>query len=211
MSEKSNMVKKESLIYALFIGLVIGFISGAIFAVYKLAPSTPHEHPGQQQAQQPANNSEQLQNQTTEAIANFEAEITANPDNVAAWTQLGHLYYDSDQTEKAIKAYTKSLTLQPDNADVWTDLGVMYRRSKQPEKAIESFEKAFSVNPKHEPSRLNKGIVLLYDFNKPEEAIAAWEEMLLINPEAKLNNGMPLTEAIKDIRKEIESPTPPKK
>jgi tetratricopeptide (TPR) repeat protein len=211
MSEKNNLVKKESLIYALLIGFVIGFIGGAIFAVYKLAPSNSPISPKQQQTQQAASNSEQLSNQTTEAIANFEAEVTAKPDNVAAWTQLGHLYYDSDQVEKAIKAYTRSLELKPDNADVWTDLGVMYRRNKQPEKAIESFEKAFSVNPKHEPSRLNKGIVLLYDFNKPEEAIAAWEEMLAINPEAKLNNGKPLTEAIEAIRKEMESSAPPKK
>ena len=211
MSEKSNMVKKETLIYALLIGFVIGFIGGAIFAVYKLAPSPQEVQPGQQQTQAPANNSEQLKDQTVAAIANFEAEVTANPDNAAAWTQLGHLYYDSEQTEKAIKAYTQSLTLQPDNADVWTDLGVMYRRNKQPEKAIESFEKAYSVNPKHAPSRLNKGIVLLYDYNKPEEAIDVWEELLTINPEAKLNNGMPLTQAIEEIKKEMNSPTAPNK
>lgn len=211
MSEENNLVKKESLIYALLIGFVIGFIGGAIFAVYKLAPSPSPTSPNQQQTQQVASNSEQLSNQTTEAIANFEAKVTANPDNVATWTQLGHLYYDSEQLEKAIKAYTRSLELKPDNADVWTDLGVMYRRNKQPEKAIESFEKASSVNPKHEPSRLNKGIVLLYDLNKPEEAIAAWEEMLAINPEAKLNNGKPLTEAIEAIKKEIKSPAPPEK
>ncbi len=211
MSEKSNMVKKETLIYALLIGFVIGFIGGAIFAVYKLAPPTPSTQPGQQQTQAPANNSEQLKNQTTAAIANFEAEVTANPDNAAAWTQLGHLYFDSDQPEKAINAYTKALALQPDNADVWTDLGVMYRRTKQLEKAIESFEKSYSIAPNHVSSRLNKGIVLLYDYNKPEEAIVVWEELLTINPEAKLNNGMPLTQAIEEIKKEMNSPTDPNK
>jgi cytochrome c-type biogenesis protein CcmH/NrfG len=210
MSEKSNMVKKETLIYALLIGFVAGFIGGAIFAVYKLTPSTP-QAPTQTQSQKPAaNNAEQLSNQQAEAITNLEAEVTARPENVAAWIQLGHLYYDTDQTEKAIKAYTRSLELQPDNADVLTDMGVMYRRNKQSDKAIEAFEKAYSVNPKHEPSRLNKGIVLLYDYNKPEEAIAAWEELLLVNPEAKLNNGTPLTQAIAEIRKEIQSTTPKK-
>jgi len=210
MAEKSNMVKKETLIYALLIGFVIGFIGGAIFAVYKLAPSTPHEHPGQEQTQT-TGNAEQLNNQTATAIANLEAEVTANHDNVDAWTQLGHLYYDSDQPENAIKAYTHSLKLQPDNADVWTDIGVMYRRNKQPDKAIESFEKAYEVNPKHEPSRLNKGIVLLYDFNKPEEAIAAWEALLTVNPEAKLNDGMPLTQAIEKIKEEMKHKTAPEK
>lgn len=209
MSETTTMVKKETLIYALLIGFVIGFISGAIFAVYKLTPTAPPNQSGQPQPQA-QNNSQQLSTQTFEAIANLEAEVTKNPENGAAWTQLGHLYYDSEQPEKAIKAYTHSLTLLPGNPDVWTDLGVMYRRTKQPDKAIESFEKAFSINPKHQHSRLNKGIVLLYDYNKPEEAIAAWKELLLVNPEAKLNNGMPLQQAIEEIRKEMNNPTPKK-
>ena len=208
MSEKSNRVKKETLIYALLIGLVTGFIGGVVLAVYKLTPSTSQVQTAQTEA---PDNSEQLQKQAAAAIANFEAEVTANPNNVDAWTQLGHLYFDSDQPEKAIKAYTKSLELQPDNANVLTDLGVMYRRTKQFEKAIESFEKSFSIEPNHAPSRLNKGIVLLYDYNKPEDAIAAWEELLAINPEAKMNNGMPLTEAIEKIKKELKPPTPPQK
>ncbi len=203
MSEKSSMVKKESLFYALLIGLVIGFISGAIFAVYKLAPAAPHNDPAPIQTAA-ASNPATLSKQTSDAIANFEAKVTANPQDGAAWTQLGHLYYDSKQSAKAIKAYLKSLEFNPDNADVLTDLGVMYRRNKQPGKAIESFEKAYTVDPKHEHSRLNKGIVLLYDLNKPEEAIATWQELLIVNPQAKLNNGMPLQQAIDKIRKEMK-------
>lgn len=201
MAEKNTLVKKETLIYALLIGFVAGFIAGTIFSVYKLDPTTDtHDH-----AAPPPTTSSQLNNQTIAAIANLEAEVTKNHENVAAWTQLGHLYYDSQQTEKAIKAYTQSLNIQPDNADVWTDLGVMYRQNKQPAKAIESFDNAFSVNPAHEPSRLNKGIVLLYDLNKPKEAIAAWEDLLRINPEATLKNGMPLIQAIEEIKKEMDS------
>lgn len=202
MTKESNMVKKETLIYALLIGFVAGFIGGAIFAVYKLGPSTTTQPVATQQNTVAPS---QLDNQTREAISNMEAEVTANPDNVEAWTRLGHLYYDSDQAEKAIKAYSHSLELQPGNADVWTDMGVMYRRNKQPDKAIEAFEKAHSIQKDHTPSRLNKGIVLLYDFNKPEEAIAAWEELLVINPDAKLNNGIPLTQAIEEIRKEMKA------
>ena len=208
MSEKSNMVKKETLIYALLIGFVAGFIAGAVFAVFKLAPSTQTVSSSQTQQTQAPDNSQQINKQTAEAIASYEAEVTANPDSLTAWTQLAHLYYDSDKVEMAIKAYNRSIELDPSNADVWTDLGVMYRRNKQPEKAIEAFNKAYAVNPKHEPSRLNKGIVLLYDFNKPEEAIAAWEELFTVNPQAKLNNGMPLTEAINEIRKEMKSEMP---
>ena len=148
---------------------------------------------------------QQLDSQAKEAISNLEAEVTANPDSVEAWTRLGHLYYDTDQVKNAIKAYGKSLELQPGNPDVWTDQGVMYRRDKQPLKAIESFERASSLQADHAPSRLNKGIVLLYDLNKPEEALAIWEELLAINPQAKMNNDLTLQEAINKIKKQMKA------
>ncbi|MBU1232045.1 MAG: tetratricopeptide repeat protein [Proteobacteria bacterium] len=202
MTEKSGLVKKETLIYALLIGFVAGFISGAIFAVYKLKPITSSQQVSGTAA---TDTSSQLSNQQMEAIVNLEAEVTANKDNVEAWTRLGHLYYDTEQPTQAIKAYTQSLALQPNNADVWTDMGVMYRQNKQPDKAIESFEKAYSIQPGHEPARLNKGIVLLYDMDKPLEAIATWEELLAINPQAKLSSGMPLQQAVTEIKKELAS------
>ncbi len=203
MADKSNLVKKESLFYALLIGLVIGFIGGAVFASYKLGPDTVGSRPTNSTAAAPAQ--EQLNDQAKEAISNLEAEVTANPDSVEAWTRLGHLYYDTDQVENAIKAYAKSLELQPRNADVWTDQGVMYRRNKQPQKAIESFERAYAMQADHAPSRLNKGIVLLYDLNKPEEAIAIWEELLSINPQVKMNNDLTLEAAIKEIKEQMKT------
>ncbi len=205
MSDNSNMVKKETVIYALLIGFGIGFIAGAVLAVYKLTPLTPREQPAQQAQPQTSQNTGEINQQIVAAIANLEAEVTRNHDNGEAWTQLGHLYYDTNQVTKAIKAYTHSLTLLPDNPDVLTDLGVMYRRNKQPQEALAAFEKAHAINPAHEPSRLNKGIVLLYDLNNPEAAIAAWEDLLQVNSQVKLNNGMPLQQAIEEIRKQLQA------
>lgn len=202
MAEKSNLVKKESLFYALLIGLVVGFLAGVILASYKLGPETSTKQTASSATGAPAQ--DQLTSQAKEAISNLEAEVTANPDSVEAWTRLGHLYFDTEQIKNAIKAYSKSLELQP-NADVWTDQGVMYRRDKQPHKAIESFERAYALQADHAPSRLNKGIVLLYDLNKPEEALAIWEELLAINPQAKMNNDLTLQEAINKIKEQMKT------
>ncbi len=208
MTEKSNMVKKESVFYALIIGIVAGFIGGAVFAVYKLGPATvsnPAQTTNTAQNQNQSKNKNQIDAQVLEAIGNLEANVTANPDNVESWTRLGHLYYDSAQVTKAIKAYERSLELQPGNADVWTDLGVMHRRNKQPQKAIEAFDHAFSVQPSHEQSRINKGIVLLYDMNNPEETIVVWEALLGMNPNAKMPNNSPLAEAIDEVKEHIQA------
>jgi tetratricopeptide (TPR) repeat protein len=77
----------------------------------------------------------------------------------------------------------------------------MYRRSKNPAKAIELFEKAMKIDPKHEQSRFNKGIVLMYDLNDKQGAIAAWEELLKINPFASGPGGQSIREMVDNLKK----------
>jgi len=125
--------------------------------------------------------------------------VAVNPTNVNAWTQLGHVYFDTNNPPKAIRAYEKSLELNPNNPDVLTDLGVMYRRNGQPDKALATFDQAIAIAPNHEQSRFNKGIVLRYDMNDVEGARKAWEELLKINPNAVAPNGIPVSEAIKSL------------
>lgn len=192
-SEK-GCVKKETLLIAVVVSLVVGFLAGVVFSVYK-SGSVEHVIP----APPPATQSQDASIQQAGQMLALEREVAANPDNVMAWTQLGHLYFDSKKYTQAINAYEKSLALAPNNADVWTDLGVMYRRNGQPEKAISSFDKAGAVNPRHEPSRINKGIVLRYDLNDRQGAIKAWEEVLKMNPVAKAPNGRLLSEEIKNL------------
>jgi cytochrome c-type biogenesis protein CcmH/NrfG len=201
MADKSNLVKKESMFYALIIGLVAGFLGGVLYSSFKLGSNPVHNTPVATSAPAPA----QLENQTREVINSLEAEVTANPDNVEAWTRLGHVYFDTDQVISAIKAYERSLELQPGNPDVWTDLGVMYRRNKQPLKAIEAFDRAYTIQPNHTTSRINKGIVLLYDLNKPEETITVWEELLATNPTTTMPNNTPLQDAINEIKEQIKA------
>jgi len=131
--------------------------------------------------------------------------VEKNPANGEAWTRLGNLYYDTNQFKKAITAYNHALDLVPANADILTDLGVMYRLDKQPDKAIESFDKAIQTNPRHEPSRLNKGVVLLYDLGRIPEALQTWQELLGVNPNAVTANGQSVRDLVADVTKKIET------
>jgi tetratricopeptide (TPR) repeat protein len=79
----------------------------------------------------------------------------------------------------------------------------MYRRIKQPEKAIELFNMAIQKDPNHQPSRFNKGIVLMYDINDSQGAIASWEELLSLNPQAKTANGQPIREFVDQIKADL--------
>jgi cytochrome c-type biogenesis protein CcmH/NrfG len=201
MTTTGKMVKKETMLIAIAISLVIGFLSGIIFTTYKLSPSKTT-------ASQPEHDHEQqgvtINNEQSKAIAALEAEVGKNSGNGPAWNSLGNLYYDTNQFKKAIAAYTHALELVPANADILTDLGVMYRLDKQADKAIESFNKAIQTNPRHEPARLNKGVVLLYDLGRIPEALQTWQELLGINPNAVTANGQPVRNLMAEVTKEVE-------
>ncbi len=188
-------VKRETLYLAVGVALVLGFLAGVVYSAMNSdsAGPVPAGPPARSAA------SDQIPTDQAERMLALEQEVAADPGNLAAWIQLGHLFFDSSRYQQAIDAYQKALALDPDNADVWTDLGVMYRRTGKPGQAISAFDRAMAINPGHEQSRFNKGIVLRYDLNDRAGAIKAWEEVLAINPNATTPNGVPLRQAIKQL------------
>jgi len=197
---KNHMRKETALLIAL-LALAVGFFGGVFFGVYKSGPSVKGMPGGM-----PPNAQKELQDQ----VIALEKETQQNPANVAAWVELGNVYFDSDQFEKSIQAYRKALDLKPDNADVWTDMGVMQRKAGRPQEAVKAFDQAIAVNPKHEVSRLNKGIVLLHDLQDTSGAIRAWEGLLEINPTAMAPGGVSVDQMVQSLKKQPPA-TPEKK
>ena len=179
-----SMAKNTALIFAA-VTFVLGFFTGVGFTIYKTNSASNVNFDNTQSVDHA---------QKAKAL---EAEVESNPQNLQAWIQLGHVYFDTDQYSRAIEAYEKALQINPDNADVLTDLGVMYRRSGQSRQAIEKFDQAMEVDPKHEVSRLNKGIVLMHDLKDQNGAIKAWEELLEINPLAMAGKDQSVDQLIK--------------
>lgn len=194
--EAGQFVKKETMLTFCLLCLVIGFLGGIVFSVYKSPGQAPSSGTPTVQPQQSQGISPDMAKQFLE----LEREVAANPKNVEAWTQLGHLYFDTNQIKKAINAYNKSLELNPDDPDVLTDLGVMYRRDGDPAQAVATFDRAIAVNPLHETSRFNKAIVLLYDMKDKEGAIKAWEELIKANPMAAAPNGKLVSEIVEELK-----------
>lgn len=112
-------------------------------------------------------------------------QITARePQNVQAWIELGHAYFDTRQPAKAVAAYDRALAIQPNNPDVLTDQGIMYRDLGRPDDALKNFQKAASLDPNHMQSRFNQGIVLAYDKKDPQKAIAVWNDLVKAAPQS---------------------------
>jgi cytochrome c-type biogenesis protein CcmH/NrfG len=190
-------VKKETMWLVAFITLVVGFLGGVVFGVYKTGSDKPFQ---KSMVSQPVEKDQGASVERAAQIFQLEKKTKENPDDAAAWASLGNLYFDNGNLQKAITAYTTSLALKPNDANVITDLGIMYRRSGQPNKAIEEFDKAAEIDPKHETALFNKGIVLMHDLNDFDGAIQAWQELLKRNPAATSPSGQPIKDLIEKIK-----------
>ncbi len=202
-NDLTGMVHKQTLYIAVLASITFGFIAGAMYTSFKLAGDTsmapmgqpgpdPHDHPDPQE----------MSAETGSRILKLEQLLKENPDNVDAWTQLGHLFFDTNRFGDAIEAYEKSLALKPGDPGVLTDLGVMYRRNKNPQKAIETFDLAIAADPSFETARFNKGVVLMHDMEDMAGGILAWEGLLQVNPMAKSPNGESLSALVEKMKQQ---------
>lgn len=133
-------------------------------------------------------------------ILQLEEAVRKNPEDVAAWVQLGNLYFDARKSMQAINAYERALLLKPDDPDVLTDLGVMYRDVGKFELAVQSFRKASQINPKHQNALFNRGVVLFFDLQRKEEGRKVWQELLVLNPQAKVPDGRLLSDMLRELK-----------
>lgn len=196
--QKPKSYGQNTLIVVATICFLAGFMAGVIVSVIKTTTGIPQA--GMPSAAAPPQATPADRTRELEALTK---ETAQNPSNVGAWIDLGNLYFDTNQPQKSIWAYKKALDLQPNNANVWTDMGVMYRRSGQPQEAIKAFDEAMRIDPKHEPSRFNKGIVLLHDINDTNGAIEAWEGLLKVNPFAVAPNGQTVDELVTQFKENL--------
>ncbi|WP_300674298.1 tetratricopeptide repeat protein [Desulfoluna sp.] len=180
MTEKNDspgqIVQTRTSPLLLILVLAIGFISGVAFSAWKLkSPAYKTSNP-------------QETNKISQMAQALEAQIAKAPQNADLLVRLGNTYFDMDQYPGAIDAYQRALALIPGNSNILTDLGIMYRRNGQPLQAVDAFNEAISADKAHENAYLNKGIVLMYDLKKREEAMATWEALREINPLAMAGN-----------------------
>ena len=204
-------MKKETVILYVVIAFLVGFIAGATVAIFKVTKGTEKTAMVQKPQIAPPGAPMSVPKgpdpvEVASKIQTLKEIVKKDPKNLAAWVELGNLYFETDQPKEAIEAYSQYLSIKPDNPDVRTDMGIMYRKLGQFDKALEEFRKAAQSDSKHVNSRYNIGLVLLHDKQNIKDAIKAWEEYLKVDPNS---------ERAQRIRAQIEKmksmPIPPTK
>lgn len=87
--------------------------------------------------------------------------IKKDPNNAAAWTNLGNLQCKLRQFEKAEQAHRKALALNPDDILCWYNAGNVPFHSNRPEAALYYFNEVLARNPRHQGARWNRALALL--------------------------------------------------
>lgn len=170
------------------ISLLIGFLGGVVFTVYK-SPSLASQLAGanQQGGDQP---------DWSQHISHLEESAENVPDNADIWSQLANAYYETQDYRKSIEAYLKLITLVEDKSAPYQDLGVVYRRDGQFDRSIEAFEKAVEHNPENYQALFNIGVVYYHDLDDEAGAKKTWEKVAEVKPDFQLSTGQTIKQIL---------------
>jgi tetratricopeptide (TPR) repeat protein len=109
--------------------------------------------------------------QTVQAIEQLQQQLQINPNDFAALSRLGDLYFESRQYALAIGAYDEALRVNPRCADCLNDKGLAQFYLGNIDAAVASLDQATTVDPAYPNAWLSKGYVL-FSAGRYREAVA---------------------------------------
>jgi formylglycine-generating enzyme required for sulfatase activity/Tfp pilus assembly protein PilF len=115
------------------------------------------------------------------AIADYTAALTINPNLAEALHNRGFAYANKRDPDKAIADYTAALTIHPNYADALTDRGVAYAMKGDLDSAGADWEAALTIHPNDDKALYNRGNVYAKKGDW-DNAIADYTAALTINP-----------------------------
>jgi tetratricopeptide (TPR) repeat protein len=116
-----------------------------------------------------------------EAVEQYEAAISLDPDGAEEHNNLGDVLYQTGRVAEAMEQYEQALQIKPDYASAQNNLGeALFQTGRVPE-AMEHFEEALRLNPNEASAHVNLGNAFIQSGLLPE-ALEQFEQALKINP-----------------------------
>ena len=132
------------------------------------------------------------QDETQEAIAEYQESLRLNPNYYQALNNLGVAFSESGRPQDAIPCFEKALRLAPDYADAHNNLGNALVAVDQPEEAIKHYQRAMQLNPDLPETHFNLGTAL-HRVGRLQEAIEQYQLALQLKPnDADAHNNLGL-------------------
>jgi len=110
------------------------------------------------------------------------AKLKTDPNNSQLLNQIGLLYKATHQFKDAAGYLQKAVDADPKNVAARTDLASCLFYQGDADGAIRQLQQSLSYDPKDANSLFNLGMIRLQAKNDPHGAIAAWQQLLKLNP-----------------------------
>lgn len=121
----------------------------------------------------------------TEAIADHERAIEANPQLVQAHINLISLYARTGQFDKAEKHYQAANAINPNMADSHYNFGVMMAMQNRSQEAAKAFEQCLQLDPFNAEAHYNFGVIIERE-GRLDEAAAHYRQAIAGKPGHRL-------------------------
>ena len=164
---------------AIVVVLILGGLGGYLLHTSGSSPESSSSSSSSSLPSSQMPSQAEMLNKQTEPL---KAKLQTNPKDVSALIELGNLYFDNSKWTDAIGFYQRALNEDPNNPNVRTDMGIAYFYSGDTDRALQEFDRSLKTDPKHSQTLFNVGVVKMNGKNDYKGAIAAWEELLKIDP-----------------------------
>ena len=110
------------------------------------------------------------------------AKLKTDPNNSDLLNQIGTLYKATHQFKEAAGYFQKAIDANPKNVAARTDLASWLFYHGDADGAINQLQQSLHYDPKDANSLFNLGMIRLQAKNDPSGAVAAWQQLLKLNP-----------------------------
>jgi len=110
------------------------------------------------------------------------ARLQTDSGNSSLLNQIGMLYKATHQFKQAAGYFQRAIDADPKNVAARTDLASCLFYEGDADGAIQQLQQSLSYDPKDANSLFNLGMIRLQAKNDPRGAVAAWQQLLKLNP-----------------------------
>jgi tetratricopeptide (TPR) repeat protein len=104
-----------------------------------------------------------------------------DPQNAAAYQNMGHAFLQLRQWQAEIDAYTRVIALNPGFVQIYVDRGAAFFILGKDDLALADFNRALKKDPREENALFNRGIVYCYD-KEFRRSLEDFQKVVLIDP-----------------------------
>ncbi len=118
-------------------------------------------------------------------VAELEAGLRKNPDDLATLRRLADAYFDIAEFNKAAEHY-KALVSKTQEVDLYNEIGISLHYAGRSAEGITYIDEGIKKDPGHQRIWLTKGFIMAHGVGDMKAAKSAWEKARSLNPDSPI-------------------------